>query len=509
MYFLFFIKQIIFLNLKINIDTQSYALIKFEYTKYKIIFKVNRMKKSYLIILIFLVNIFTACGTSDSNSSTIVTEQNETPISSVVRVGRFIDAPVDGLRYKTPTHSGMTNALGQFLYNEGEEVEFSLADLSLGKAKASAIVTPLTLAGDTDINNMSLQSTIIGQLLQTLDDGSSNGASLRIRPLLDDMNIADFNLTSQEGIDNILLRARWQTGVYYTLKDAAAAQENMKRNIEFYQSYEPLVAGTYSGKGEKSYLLSMPIEGNIVLDWKSATTSIYDTDMNRVFVNSSGGNYLYESESINLAAGNYIVKANYLGTGGSIKVNSNVLLDQNTLTPISYGKYTGSDSLYYLLSMPSAGNVILDTQNASAHLYDIQLNPIGGAGENVFTASEPLALSEGKYVLKIDYTSSASSVLLNSNVLYNQENFPNLYYGKSYGGGETTYYKIDMTTDGGIVINSTNAIAYLYDINLSKKDTNATSGRNSFMNDERRSLSKGVYVVKVDYDSEGGIITLE
>jgi hypothetical protein len=36
--------------------------------------------------------------------------------SSSIHTGRFVDGPVEGLRYSTATRSGYTNASGEFTY---------------------------------------------------------------------------------------------------------------------------------------------------------------------------------------------------------------------------------------------------------------------------------------------------------------------------------------------------------------------------------------------------------
>ncbi|HET57169.1 MAG TPA: hypothetical protein ENN35_01855 [Deltaproteobacteria bacterium] len=85
--------------------------------------------------------------------------------------GAFVNSPVEGLYYKTPTYAGWTDADGTFPYEPGEEVEFYLggADgLFLGTAPATGVVRPDDIA-DT------ARATRIGQLLQTLDgDGNTN-----------------------------------------------------------------------------------------------------------------------------------------------------------------------------------------------------------------------------------------------------------------------------------------------------------------------------------------------
>jgi len=93
-------------------------------------------------------------------------------------VGQFIDSPVQGLNYLTASGQGITNANGEFNYQQGESVTFSIGDITLPQVSAAAIITPLTLANTSDYNH--IQVVNIARLLQTLDtDGDpSNGITI-------------------------------------------------------------------------------------------------------------------------------------------------------------------------------------------------------------------------------------------------------------------------------------------------------------------------------------------
>ena len=113
---------------------------------------------------------------------------------STLRTGSFVDSPVEGLRYKTDSRSGLTNELGEFQYLEGEQVTFSIGGISLGVAEGQEQVTPFTLLGIKPLDKERLitatlnASTVssferalnIASLLQSLDtDGDpENGINL-------------------------------------------------------------------------------------------------------------------------------------------------------------------------------------------------------------------------------------------------------------------------------------------------------------------------------------------
>jgi len=110
---------------------------------------------------VFFVCLFllTAC-----NSWGESTESQTVALST----GLFIDSPVSGLGYKTPSRSGKTSKSGEFSYQTKERVKFFIGDIELGEALGRPEITPLTLvpeatnAAHPKVNNMV-------RLLMTLD----------------------------------------------------------------------------------------------------------------------------------------------------------------------------------------------------------------------------------------------------------------------------------------------------------------------------------------------------
>jgi YD repeat-containing protein len=89
-----------------------------------------------------------ACGGGGGGSSDSGSGSNGTsPTQPVVQKGVFVDSPVAGLRYETDTREGLTNALGEYEYIEGEMIKFSIGGIKLGQALASEQTTPFSLFG--------------------------------------------------------------------------------------------------------------------------------------------------------------------------------------------------------------------------------------------------------------------------------------------------------------------------------------------------------------------------
>ena len=92
--------------------------------------------------------------------------------------GTFIDSPVQGLAYQTPSQQGFTDEQGRFKYLPGESVTFRIGTLDLPSVSAKEKITPLDVAGTNDINHSMVTNLLV--LLQSLDtDGNaSNGITL-------------------------------------------------------------------------------------------------------------------------------------------------------------------------------------------------------------------------------------------------------------------------------------------------------------------------------------------
>ena len=129
------------------------------------IHKINTSRASVLAVALTL--LLAACGGGGGGGS----GGSSTP--AVVQTGILTDAVVSGVAYATASRSGLTDANGRYNYLPGETVTFSIGDIVLGSALAGPVITPLMLAGASDVNDQ--QVTNIVRLLLTLDaDGNPN-----------------------------------------------------------------------------------------------------------------------------------------------------------------------------------------------------------------------------------------------------------------------------------------------------------------------------------------------
>jgi len=208
------------------------------------------------ILTIGLIIGFIGCGGGSTDS----------PIPSVKYIGTFVDSPVQGLQYETATLSGTTDSQGKFYYMTGETVTFKIGNLILGNVKGEYIISPLTLAGDSDMNSISTRATNIARILQTLDENPLNNSLLKLSNSLQDLNISNINLESDADLNTILTSAQSITSKTYTLKDIDSSKKHMKTYVNLFKNYQVIQKNTlYRGTGTKYYILQIVEKQDIKL----------------------------------------------------------------------------------------------------------------------------------------------------------------------------------------------------------------------------------------------------
>ena len=148
--------------------------------------------------------------------------------------GIFIDSPVGGINYKTPTQSGITGPNGNFLYRPGEAVTFSIGNIQFPPVPANATVTPLDIANTTDINHQMVSNALV--LLQSLDeDGDpSNGITIPAGAAKQANTPIDFNVSPSAFAANpaVTLLVSHSGSVTKTLVDKDVAQTHFQNTLK-------------------------------------------------------------------------------------------------------------------------------------------------------------------------------------------------------------------------------------------------------------------------------------
>jgi hypothetical protein len=129
-------------------------------------FSIN--KKAFTATNLFIL-ILALNGCNNGGSSSSGNDNPNTDSEPETAQGVFLDSAVEGLDYTSGSTSGTTNATGQFTYEVGNPVTFSIGGIVIGTVSGKDTITPVDLVeGATDETTPAV--TNIARFLQTLDD---------------------------------------------------------------------------------------------------------------------------------------------------------------------------------------------------------------------------------------------------------------------------------------------------------------------------------------------------
>ena len=170
------------------------------------------------LMLVTLAISLAACGDNDNDGS--AGAGNSGKHLSGPATGKLMDAAVSGVNYSTSSKiTGITDKDGIYKYNHGDTVEFKLGSLVLGKTEATAIVTPINLAGDSIPR---LQNLLV--LLQSLDSDSEPENGISISAVAAAAVGADINLDNDPdtfAASSALQNVRQKAGIEGEIKGSA------------------------------------------------------------------------------------------------------------------------------------------------------------------------------------------------------------------------------------------------------------------------------------------------
>lgn len=174
-----------------------------------------------------------ACSDSDSDTPP--------PVAPVAgsSTGVLTDGPVGGVSFQTSSGvTGVTNAAGQYRFNAGDTVTFSLGTLTLGTVPANGVITPIDLA-----NGSANRLTNLLILLQSLDIDGDPANNISIPSAAAAAVTASIDLTSNPvdfasaSTNPILAAAMTAAGITTPLRSVADAEAH------FLSQAMPLLAG--------------------------------------------------------------------------------------------------------------------------------------------------------------------------------------------------------------------------------------------------------------------------
>lgn len=97
------------------------------------------LKYSCVLVVIFLM---VGCGDSHKNNQNTQAASSSSGASAST-TGIFLNGTIEGLFYEGPNHSGFTTNKGEFIYDEGDTVKFSISGIVLGSAIGQLNLSPV------------------------------------------------------------------------------------------------------------------------------------------------------------------------------------------------------------------------------------------------------------------------------------------------------------------------------------------------------------------------------
>jgi predicted acyl esterase len=172
----------------------------------------------------------------------------------------FFAGPISGLRYQTPTKTGMTNERGEFQYRKGEAVTFLVGGLVLGTVEGAPRVNVAQLVNRIAGKIDKLRDPVVtnlARLIQTLDQDGNSETGVTIAPIVHEIigpmvinfDQADADPAKVDGttagagsfaddpmVTGLLEKLNATPGVFTAnkprrLRTAAAARNELRRNI--------------------------------------------------------------------------------------------------------------------------------------------------------------------------------------------------------------------------------------------------------------------------------------
>ncbi len=274
---------------------------------------INMFKINGLIALT-AVSLFglTACGGGGGSSTSVVKKD-----------GIFKDSNVTGLSYVSGGQSGVTDLTGGFVYEESEDVAFSIGNVELGSGTGKAIMTPVDLVADGTLASAEVINKVRFLMMLDKDNTPSNGIEIsqKVQAKAESWAAVDFAAADfpTQAVNRIVTEASVEDAVVHELPDAATATTHLKTTLlcanagAYIGSYEgtetgniALVVNPVTGAVDGS---SYNPDNEVSVEIKNATALDYDMGLEFVSGEDSAKTFSGKFNSTEAVAGTWVNSA--------------------------------------------------------------------------------------------------------------------------------------------------------------------------------------------------------
>lgn len=208
------------------------------------------MKKTLLCLT--LAGLLSACGGSDNDSGS-----SPPPPSSSLKTGILTDGPVSGATYTINGVSKRTNAQGEFEYQEGDEITFSIGNIEIGTVTGAHRITPVELADDvTTRTNLLI-------FLQSLDSEGDHDDGIQIPDSVSELDAdsIDFSKPTTEFITSFQpVLQKIEIFKDKVVVSATEAQANFNKTL-----LKDIVGVWYAKNAESEIVLQVTSDGKYLI----------------------------------------------------------------------------------------------------------------------------------------------------------------------------------------------------------------------------------------------------
>ncbi|MCJ8337133.1 MAG: hypothetical protein MJK10_01570 [Pseudomonadales bacterium] len=118
-------------------------------------------------------------GNGSSSSSVAIGSGNGSSSSSVaIGSGQFKDSNTSGISYESGGKSGVTNENGDFSYEIGKEITFSVGNVVLGKSIGKALISPVDLVVGGNSDTLAVKYIASFLMMLDTDQDATNGITI-------------------------------------------------------------------------------------------------------------------------------------------------------------------------------------------------------------------------------------------------------------------------------------------------------------------------------------------
>lgn len=189
------------------------------------------------------------CGSDSSDNTSDSGGDDNTGGTVQTQTGVFLDAEVGNVSFETETQSGVTNDAGEFEYQEGEQVIFSIGELVFPATDAQATVTPVEILGASSVDDDAVVNMVRLLLSLDVDQDPSNGIGIPETAADVATNDIDFYVTVEEFENNASVQSFVTNGGQDTAVDGlVTAQEavaHLSETLEEAGATPPSIVGAW------------------------------------------------------------------------------------------------------------------------------------------------------------------------------------------------------------------------------------------------------------------------